>query len=115
MQRTKHLLITTSTILSASAIIASMPTFAAAQGTANADSQEVIVVTGTRTATRTALKSTVPIDVIDGGALAGAGSYGGELGAALQNLAPSFNFSRQSNSSSTDVVRFGQLRGMNPD
>lgn len=115
MQRTKHLLITTSTILSASAIIASMPTFAAAQGTANAGSQEVIVVTGTRTATRTALKSTVPIDVIDGGALAGAGSYGGELGAALQNLAPSFNFSRQSNSSSTDVVRFGQLRGMNPD
>jgi iron complex outermembrane receptor protein len=76
---------------------------------------EVVVVTGTRTAARTALESTAPVDVIAGGALAAAGSYGGELGAALQNLAPSFNFSRQSNSSSTDVVRFGQLRGMNPD
>jgi iron complex outermembrane recepter protein len=101
----------------AAAVTAFLPGFLspalAQEGATPAD--EVIVVTGTRTASRTALQSTVPIDVIGGGELAGAGSYGGELGAALQTLAPSFNFSRQSNSSSTDVVRFGQLRGMNPD
>ena len=42
-------------------------------------------------------------------------SVGGELGQALQSLAPSFNFPRQSNSGGADHVRAGQLRGMSPD
>jgi len=39
----------------------------------------------------------------------------GELAQALQSLAPSFNFPRQSNSGGADHVRAAQLRGMSPD
>jgi len=76
---------------------------------------QTVIVTGTRTEGRTALESTAPIDVVTSDDIAVSGSLGGELGASLQSLVPSFNFSRQSNSSSTDVVRYGQLRGLNPD
>jgi iron complex outermembrane recepter protein len=87
---------------------------AGATASTNDDTGSVVVVTGTRTPGRTAIESPVPVDVISADEIARVGAYG-ELGAALQIVAPSFNFSRQSNSSSTDVVRMGQLRGMNPD
>lgn len=76
---------------------------------------QTVIVTGTRTEGRTVLESTAPVDVVDASDIASSSTLGGELGSALQTLVPSFNFSRQSNSSSTDVVRFGQLRGLNPD
>jgi outer membrane receptor protein involved in Fe transport len=61
------------------------------------------------------LNTPVPVDVLGPDALESAGAVGGELGAALQTLAPSFNFQRQSNSGPADIVRAAQLRGMSPD
>jgi iron complex outermembrane recepter protein len=103
------------TILTTVGLMSAMP--AAAQGMPTDEEiavGEIVIVTGTRTIGRTALASPVPVDVVTADDIARVGAYG-ELGQALQILAPSFNFSRQSNSSSTDVVRMGQLRGMNPD
>jgi iron complex outermembrane receptor protein len=76
---------------------------------------EIIVVTGVRGAPRSVLESPVPVDVIGGSELSSTGAVGGELGVALQSLAPSFNFQRQSNSGPADIVRPAQLRGMSPD
>ncbi|MBX9745963.1 MAG: TonB-dependent receptor [Hyphomonadaceae bacterium] len=74
-----------------------------------------IIVTGSRVVGRTVVDSPVPIDVISADALARSGATGGELGAALQSVSPSFNFQRQSNSGPADIVRAAQLRGLSPD
>ena len=74
-----------------------------------------IVVTGTRVLDRTSLTSPVPVDVLTAEDLVRAGALGGELGQALQTVAPAFNFPRQSNSSGADHVRAAQLRGLSPD
>jgi iron complex outermembrane receptor protein len=79
------------------------------------DSLDEIIVTGTRTKGRTALDSPVPVDVLSAHDLAKTGAVAGELAQALQSLAPSFNFPRQSNSGGADHVRAAQLRGMSPD
>jgi iron complex outermembrane recepter protein len=81
----------------------------------SSDVEDEIIVVGSRTAERSALESPVPVDVIGADDLAATGSFGGELGAALQATVPSFNFSRQSNSGPADIVRSAQLRGMSPD
>lgn len=74
----------------------------------------LIVVTGVRGANRTVLDSPVPIDVLAGADVAQAASVG-ETAQALQNLTPSLNFPRQSNSGAGDTVRAAQLRGLSPD
>ena len=76
---------------------------------------EEVVVIGTRGAQRTELDSPVPVDVIDLEDLNSTGAVAGELGQALAAVAPSFNFPRQSNSGTSDLVRAGQLRGLSPD
>lgn len=76
---------------------------------------EEIVVTGSRTEPRTVLTSPVPIDVFSTDQLRSSGAVSTELGQAIANLAPSFNFPRQSNSGTSDHIRAGQLRGMSPD
>ena len=87
---------------------------ASAPTAAGADDSETIIVTGTRARNRTVLESAAPIDVLSATDLTRAGSSG-ELAQALQNLTPSFNFPRQSNSGAGDTVRAAQLRGMSPD
>jgi iron complex outermembrane receptor protein len=79
------------------------------------DDIDSVVVTATRGRASTSLETTVPVDVIDAQAIAGAGAFGGELAQTLQVLVPSFNLSRQSNSGSADLVRPAQLRGLSPD
>lgn len=79
------------------------------------DDLDNIIVIGSRVGERTALDTPVPVDVLGGNELRATGAVGGELGQALSVLAPSFNFPRQSNSGSSDLVRAGQLRGMSPD
>lgn len=74
-----------------------------------------VVVTGSRTAPRSRLETASPVDVLTGDQITQATALGGELGYALQVLAPSFNFPRQSNSGPADVVRAAQLRGLSPD
>ena len=103
------------------AILVALPAFAAgaqapaAAGATASDKLDEIIVTGTRVKGRTALDSPVPVDVLSAHDLAKTGAVGGELGQALQSLAPSFNFPRQSNSGGADHVRAAQLRGMSPD
>lgn len=99
------------TLLISTSLIALGVTAAAAQEITS----DEIVVTGTRAEGRTSLTSPVPVDVITDDALVRAGATGGELGSALQAIAPSFNFQRQSNSGPADIVRSAQLRGMSPD
>ncbi|MGE0595419.1 MAG: TonB-dependent receptor plug domain-containing protein [Hyphomonadaceae bacterium] len=78
------------------------------------DDEEIIVV-GSRAPGRTVTTSPVPVDVVGNDDLERAGALGGELGAALQTVSPSFNFQRQSNSGAADIVRAAQLRGLSPD
>jgi iron complex outermembrane recepter protein len=79
------------------------------------DKLDEVIVTGTRVKGRTVLDSPVPVDVLSAHDIAHTGAVAGELGQALQSLAPSFNFPRQSNSGGSDHVRAAQLRGMSPD
>jgi iron complex outermembrane receptor protein len=100
-------------LASAIALGLAAPAFAAPR--ADATELEQIVVTGTRAKDRTVLESAVPIDIITRDDLRRAGAVGQELGQVLQNLLPTFNFPRQSNSGGADHVRAGQLRGLSPD
>jgi iron complex outermembrane recepter protein len=82
---------------------------------ASEESDEEVVVTGSRAQQRSALDSPVPVDVFDDAQLRSAGAVANEVGQALAVVAPSFFFPRQSNSGSSDHVRAGQLRGLSPD
>ena len=91
----------------------------AAEPAAEAEAEEEVVVTGirarSRNRARTVVTTPVPIDIVNADAIEKSGALGGEVGQALQNLVPSFNFPRQSNSGSADIVRPAQLRGLSPD
>ena len=76
---------------------------------------EEIVVTASRASQRTAFDSAVPVDILTARQLQSTGAVAGELGEALATLSPAFNFPRQSNSGTSDLVRAGQLRGLSPD
>ena len=89
-----------------------LPSIAGAQ---TSPTDETIIVTGTRATDRTKLNTPAPVDVLTGKDLDKSGAVAGELGQAIANLAPSFNFPRQSNSGTSDHIRAGQLRGMSPD
>ncbi len=95
--------------------VAVTPVLAQDRAELPAQTVDDVVVTGSRVAPRSRLETPAPVDVLTGEALAQAAAIGGELGAALNATAPSFNFPRQSNSGPADVVRAGQLRGMAPD
>ena len=88
---------------------------ASTPASASGNELDEVIITGTRTKGRTVLNSSVPVDVLAADELARSGAVAGELGQALQALAPSFNFPRQSNSGGADHVRAAQLRGMSPD
>ena len=87
----------------------------AAESAAAAEpSLDTIVVTGTRRLDRTVSDSPVAVDVIDTTSLKNQGATN-ELGAVLNDLVPSFNFPRPSQSDGTDMVRVATLRGLGPD
>ena len=75
---------------------------------------EEIVVIGSRFAGDVS-DSFVPVDIITAEKLEQAAAIGGETNAMLQQLVPSFNFLRQSNTDGADIVRPAQLRGLSPD
>ncbi len=76
---------------------------------------EVVVIVGSRAEPRTIHESSVPVDVFDENDIIQSGSLSGEISQLLHNLVPSFNFPRQSNSDTADIVRPAQLRGLSPD
>jgi iron complex outermembrane receptor protein len=74
----------------------------------------VIQVVGTRSFTRTATETPVPIDVIDVKEIA---DHSGqvEVNQLLQYLAPSFNSNKQSGADGADHIDPATLRGLGPD
>jgi iron complex outermembrane recepter protein len=84
-----------------------------AQNSAPAQEAEVVVVTGTRVAARSALDTAAPVDVVSSAQLAQQGSS--ELNQQLAVALPSFNFPRPAITDGTDSVRPATLRGLSPD
>ena len=80
---------------------------------AASESQDVIVVTGSRIPGRTIADSPVPVDVIGGEQLTHAGYT--ETSRLLNQLVPSFNFPQPSLTDGTDSLRPATLRGLAPD
>ncbi|TAG46226.1 MAG: TonB-dependent receptor [Betaproteobacteria bacterium] len=103
-----------STPLKLSALAFAVATSVAAAQTAP-PSVDTVIVTGTRSKDRTELTTPTPVDILSRDDLIKAAGAGGDLGAALQSLLPSFNLPRQSNSGGADHVRAAQLRGVSPD
>lgn len=112
-----HVLTIAAFVLAATAV---SPGAAMAQAVSNqpevkASETETVFVTGSRAPLRSVTASAVPVDVFSADNIQSSGAVAGELGQALASVAPSFGFLRQSNSGSSDHVRAGQLRGLNPD
>jgi iron complex outermembrane recepter protein len=84
-----------------------------AQTAAPEKEAEVVVVTGTRVAARSALDTAAPVDVVSSAQLAQQGST--ELNQQLSVALPSFNFPRPAITDGTDSVRPATLRGLSPD
>lgn len=82
---------------------------------AQADKSDLdkVVVTGTRTSTRTVVTSQSPIDIVSAETLQATGTS--ELATALSRVLPSLNFPRPALTDGTSAIRPAQLRGMSPD
>jgi iron complex outermembrane receptor protein len=102
-----------STLITSSALASVLTAMPAAAVEENA--LEEVVIVGNRAEPRSASESAVPVDVFTASDLAQSGSMSGELNQLLHNLLPSFNFPRQSNSDTADLVRPAQMRGLSPD
>ncbi|MDR6938299.1 iron complex outermembrane receptor protein [Luteibacter sp. 3190] len=72
-----------------------------------------VVVTGTRSTTRTEASSLSPIDVLTPRDLTSTGST--ELATALARLLPSLDFPRPAINDGNDAIRPASLRGLSPD
>ncbi|MBS0199728.1 MAG: TonB-dependent receptor [Proteobacteria bacterium] len=72
-----------------------------------------VVVTGTRTSTRTIVTSQSPIDIVSAETLKATGTS--ELATALSRVLPSLNFPRPALTDGTSAIRPAQLRGLAPD
>lgn len=100
------------------AIMLAMPVTAFAQdGDADGQADELrqgqIVVTGTRSADRTALETAVPVDVFPVEELTETGRV--DLNQILAATVPSFNFNQTAINDGTDLIRPATLRGLSPD
>ncbi len=84
-----------------------------AQEAPTANSEDEIIVTGTRVQGRSRLDTVAPVDVINAEALEHAGST--ELNQALTVSLPSFTFPRPAITDGTDSLRPATLRGLSPD
>ena len=91
---------------------------AAAQDTAttspdNAKKLETVIVTGTRSDSRTESSSLTPVDVVSAKVLQQTGTN--DLPTALARIIPSLNFPRPAAADTSDTQRPAQLRGLSPD
>jgi iron complex outermembrane recepter protein len=89
------------------------PEQADAEDAQQEESENPIVVTGTRRLNRTQSESPVPIDVIGAEQLQDTGFT--EVNRILNQLVPSFNFPQPAITDGTDVLRPATLRGLAPD
>jgi len=81
--------------------------------TVDLESPPTVVVIGSRAGARSALDTAVPVGLVGTKDLASTGTL--ELGKALQELDPSFNFTTTFISDGTDIIRPATLRGLGPD
>jgi iron complex outermembrane receptor protein len=97
-------------------LLAALPSAQAQSQSQAQDSAAIdqVTVVGSRARNRTVFDSAVPIDRFGAREVENALSSG-EVGAALQALAPSINFPRIESSGASDSVRGVQLRGLAPD
>ncbi len=79
----------------------------------DAAAEPTIIVTGTRTSTRTVQDSPVPVDVLSGAAITESGQV--ETNKILNKLVPSFNFPQPAIADGSDALRPATLRGLGPD
>ena len=88
-----------------------------AQDTTAADDtappESAIIVTGSRSTTRTVENSPVPVDVLTAEAITEGGQT--EVNKILNKLIPSFNFPQPAISDGSDALRPASLRGLAPD
>ena len=90
------------------------PAFAQDSATDEATPPEsAIIVTGSRSTTRTVANSPVPVDVLSGEMLTEGGQV--ETNKILNKLVPSFNFPQPAISDGSDALRPATLRGLAPD
>jgi iron complex outermembrane receptor protein len=100
------------------AVVFSLPTavflpLAQAADEPGSDELSQVVITGTRVQNRSALETTVPVDVLTSDVF----RYRGvpEISQALSDSLPSYNYPRPGLSDATDTVRPATLRGLSPD
>ncbi len=84
-----------------------------ADAAAKAKQLQTVIVTGTRSASRTESSSLTPIDVVSAQALQQTGTT--DLPTALARIIPSLNFPRPAAADTADTQRPAQLRGLSPD
>jgi len=99
--------------LLSAALLAAFPQAQAQMQGTDEDAGQKVVVVGSRGAARSSLDTAVPVGLVSAKDLASTGSL--ELGKALQELDPSFNFSTTFISDGTDIIRPPTLRGLGPD
>ena len=75
--------------------------------------ESAIIVTGSRSTTRTVANSPVPVDVFSGEMLTESGQV--ETNKILNKLVPSFNFPQPAIADGSDALRPATLRGLSPD
>jgi iron complex outermembrane recepter protein len=85
----------------------------AQDGASEAADAPQIIVTGTRSATRTVEDSAVPVDVLSAEAISNGGQV--ETNRILSKLVPSFNFPQPAIADGSDALRPATLRGLSPD
>jgi iron complex outermembrane receptor protein len=102
-------------VLALSAAVAFVaPQAAFAQSTSpEAAAAEVVIVTGTRRAARSAADTPAPVDIIGGAEIAKQGET--DTSNLIRNLVPSFNVNTQSINDASSIVRPVNLRGLAPD
>ena len=80
---------------------------------AKAKQLQTVIVTGTRSASRTESSALTPIDVVSAQVLQQTGTT--DLPTALARIIPSLNFPRPAAADTADTQRPAQLRGLSPD
>ena len=75
--------------------------------------EQTIIVTGSRSTSRTVENSPVPVDVLSAEAITEGGQV--ETNKILNKLVPSFNFPQPAISDGSDALRPATLRGLSPD
>jgi len=102
-----------SLVVAMSMACVAMPTMAAEEEAESAESDEIIVVVGTRSSPRSIADSPVPVDVVGSKELAANGTA--NMSDILRAVTPSYNVNAQPISDGATIVRPANLRGLSPD